>query len=104
MKHLFTTYILKSAHLIFILSRLSFPLLYRLFVFPLSGSHVHVQAQHVFCGAGPGEGGNRDVLPRSHPLPLVLLALPHGLLSLRGGVQNLLQVRSKRLDGCAAVR
>lgn len=56
--------------------------LYRLLVFPLSGSDVHVQAQHVVRGSGPGEGGDRDVFPGSHPLPVLLLALPHGLLPL----------------------
>lgn len=54
----------------------------RLPVFPLPGSHVHVQAQHVVRGSGSGEGGDRDVLPGSHPLPVLLLALPHSLLPL----------------------
>lgn len=54
----------------------------RLFVFPLSGPDVHVQAQHVVRGPVPGEGCDRDVFPGSHPLPLLLLALPHSLLPL----------------------
>lgn len=56
--------------------------LHRLFVFPVSGADVHVPAQHVVRGSAPGEGGHRDVLPGSHPLPLLLLALPHSLLPL----------------------
>lgn len=87
--------------LLIVSSRISFclslsPSLCRLFVFPLSGSHVHVQTQHVFCGSGPGEGGDRDVFPGRYPLPLLLLALPHSLLPLRGRVKNLLQVRDER--------
>lgn len=66
----------------------------RLFVFPVSGPDVHVQTQHVFCGSGPREGGDRDVFPGSHPLPFILLALPHSLLPLWGRVQSLLQVRN----------
>lgn len=65
----------------------------RLLVFPVSGADVHVPAQHVVCGSAPGEGGHRDVFPGSHPLPLLLLALPHSLLPLGGRLQSLLQVR-----------
>lgn len=54
----------------------------RLLVLPLPGSDVHVQAQHVVCGSRPGEGGDWDVFPGRHPLPVLLLALPHSLLPL----------------------
>ncbi|KAM4615275.1 uncharacterized protein ACJ7VT_010445 isoform 3-T3 [Polymixia lowei] len=68
----------------------------RLSVLPVPGPDVHVQAQHVVRGSGSGEGGDRDVLPGSHSLPLLLLAVPHRLLPLRGCIQSLFQVGLQR--------
>lgn len=69
---------------------------FRMCVFPLSGNLLHVSAKHVLCSTCAGESGGWIVLLGSHTLPLLLMALPHSLLPLRGCFSALLQVSAWR--------
>lgn len=71
-------------------------LLSRMCVLPLSGNLLHVPAKHVLRSTCAGEGGGWLVLPGSHSLPLLLMALPHSLLPLRRCFPALLQVSASR--------
>lgn len=65
-------------------------------VLPLSGNLLHVPAKHVLRSTCAGESGRWIVLLGSHPLPLLLMALPHSLLPLRRCFPALLQVSAYR--------
>lgn len=64
----------------------------RLPVLPVSRDRVHVQTQHVVRGTVSGEDRDWRVLLGSHPLPVLLLALPHSLLPFRGRLSDILKV------------
>lgn len=64
----------------------------RLPVLPVSGDRVHVQTQHVIRGTVSGKDRDWRVLLGCHPLPVLLLALPHSLLPFRGRLEDILKV------------